>query len=156
MHYRGKFQQSWIQVPGLIGCPASPHVSQRRLVPRWFFAVLLSMLCTVAASEAPSRAWLGVIILGVAPSEAVYLVSVDNSSPAADVGLRPNDLIVELDGQPVGNVQLFICAISAREPGTTIELTILRDDDRYVKKVKLARWPQDAPPAQLECPIYPS
>ncbi len=54
------------------------------------------------------------------------IVSVDPALPAAPL-LRPDDVIVEADGQPVSTSDEAGTAIRAHQPGDTVKLRILRD-----------------------------
>ncbi|MEA2842737.1 MAG: Lon-like protease [Actinomycetota bacterium] len=54
------------------------------------------------------------------------IVSVDPAMPAAPL-LRPEDVIVEVDGQPVSTSDEAGTAIRAHKPGDTVRLRILRE-----------------------------
>ncbi|MBL8849753.1 MAG: trypsin-like peptidase domain-containing protein [Planctomycetaceae bacterium] len=72
----------------------------------------------------------------------MLLRSVEPGSPAADAGLRGNqydkateqfelgDLIVAIDGKPVGSMAEMSAALSGRSAGDTVTLTILREGQR--------------------------
>jgi 2-alkenal reductase len=56
------------------------------------------------------------------------------------------DVVVEADGESIGDFSALLVAVSRRTPGDTIELTILRDGERKQIIVKLApRPPEDNP-----------
>jgi S1-C subfamily serine protease len=57
-------------------------------------------------------------------------------SPAFDAGVRPGDLITELDGAAVQSSQDLVSKLAALAPGAQVELTGLHGKDRY--KLKLA------------------
>ena len=62
-------------------------------------------------------------------------------SPAERAGLRPYDVIVEVEGRPVTSNQALIQDISARQPGTVAHLEVLREGRRQSMMIKLAERP---------------
>lgn len=70
----------------------------------------------------------------------VLIVAPIDETPAARAGLQTNDLIVEIDGDPVqGKTIDEAIAKMKGERGTGVELTILRDRDEPTFKVSLVR-----------------
>ena len=63
--------------------------------------------------------------LGVVPA-TVLVSAVTPGSPAAQAGLRPGDLILALDGEPVGSFASFAESVRASE-GRPLRLTYARD-----------------------------
>jgi putative serine protease PepD len=55
--------------------------------------------------------------------------------PADRAGLRPGDVIVEIDGKPVAGSQELIVAIRSKTPGDRISLTVRRDGTRREERV---------------------
>lgn len=78
---------------------------------------------------------------GLGVEEGALVQSVSEGSPAARARLREGDVIVELDGQPIRTVEDLYAAIREREPGQTVELTIVREGDRRTVEVTLGRLP---------------
>jgi carboxyl-terminal processing protease len=71
----------------------------------------------------------------------VVVVAPIPGSPAARAGLRPGDVIVSVDGEPVDGTQVNETILRLRgEPGTTVALTALRDGDAP-RAVSLRRGP---------------
>jgi regulator of sigma E protease len=62
-------------------------------------------------------------------------------SPAAHIGLRANDKIVALDGQPVADWQAVVAYIKER-PNQTIALSFVRDGALFTQAVPLAAMTQ--------------
>lgn len=71
----------------------------------------------------------------------------DKASRAAQAGLQVNDIIIDLNGQPIESAQDLIEKVSAIEPETEIALTVLRDVndkiERKTIKLKLAERPNN-------------
>jgi serine protease Do len=78
--------------------------------------------------------------LGVARGAVVQDVNVN--SPAERAGLRPDDVIVEIEGQPVASSEALIRGIAARPPGSIARLEVIRDGRRQPLPVKLAERPR--------------
>ena len=74
---------------------------------------------------------------------AVIISDVIEDTPAAEAGLAPNDLIIAVDGEPVGEIEAFVDEMQSRQPGDEITLTILRNDEEIEVKVILAEHPDD-------------
>jgi serine protease Do len=66
--------------------------------------------------------------LGIPETEGLVIVEVDGSSPAGEAGLRPGDLVLELDQSPVDNTADFLKKISRYKEGDTILFLIKRGD----------------------------
>jgi S1-C subfamily serine protease len=60
-------------------------------------------------------------------SRGVEVVSVVASSPAATAGLRPRDLIVSVDGEPVGDVGELQSLLTERFIGRPVAIGFVRD-----------------------------
>ncbi len=58
-----------------------------------------------------------------------YVERVRPGSPAARAGLRANDLIVSLDGQPVASCEDFARLVSRLQPGRPVSLVVKRGDE---------------------------
>jgi regulator of sigma E protease len=62
------------------------------------------------------------IVTGVEP----VVDEVEPKSLAADVGIRPGDKLVGVDGEEIGGWQGFIEAVGAKEPGQEVSVTVER------------------------------
>lgn len=58
----------------------------------------------------------------------VVVSSLERSSPFAAVGLRPFDVVVALDGQPVQTIADLVPRLAAKEPGALATLSVVRPD----------------------------
>jgi|Deesub1362B_J571_1020462.scaffolds.fasta_scaffold09240_1 Do/DeqQ family serine protease len=105
------------------------------------------------------RGWLGVYIqnltpgmeeqFGVAAGQGVLVADVVTGSPAEEAGLQSGDVIVAVDGTPVGNVDELQTAIMYRAPGETVVLTVIRAGEELTIPVTLGERPGEEELAQL-------
>ena len=58
----------------------------------------------------------------------VIITGVLQNGPAAQGGIRPGDVIMAVDGNPVRNVSQLLTAVAALKPGTPAPLKVLRGD----------------------------
>ncbi len=82
------------------------------------------------------RGWIGVEpnelspelaeTFGVQASEGVILTGVLQAGPAAEAGIRPGDVIVQVAGQPVRNVSELLSAVAALQPGEPATFALQR------------------------------
>jgi serine protease Do len=74
-------------------------------------------------------------------SDGALVQDVTAGSPGARAGLRPYDLIVAVDGEPVKTNDTLIREIATRSPGSVARLEFLRDGRAREVSVKLAERP---------------
>jgi serine protease Do len=95
-----------------------------------------------------SRAMLGVNLAELTPeiaegfglassTQGVVVQSVMDNSPAARAGIKRNDVIIELDGQPVSDLQKFRLRVSDMPAGRSVPVVVLRDGKRMSFNVTL-------------------
>jgi serine protease DegQ len=92
-----------------------------------------------------TRGWIGVEpndlspelaeTFGVKAQSGVIITGVMQSAPAAQAGIRPGDVIVEVAGKPTTNVSELLGAVAALKPGTAAKFTLLRREERIELKV---------------------
>ena len=108
-----------------------------------------------------SRGYIGVALrdvdpdlqrsLGLNSSSGALVQDVTAGSPGARAGLRPYDLIVAVDGKQVVRNDELIQLVSARQPGTSATLQIVRDGRALNVPVKLAERPvRDPEPDEID------
>jgi len=75
------------------------------------------------------------------PSTGALVASVQPDRPGANAGLKQDDVITQLDGQPVASDDALRRNIALRAPGSTVTLTIYRAGKAREVKVVLATRP---------------
>ncbi len=93
------------------------------------------------------RGWLGVSIqpvdqgladsFGLPEPEGALVSSLEQGGPAARAGLKPGDVILELNGQPIQTWSQLPVRVASLLPGTTAHLEIWRDHGSRTLDVKL-------------------
>jgi serine protease Do len=98
-----------------------------------------------------TRGWLGVGVqdltpalgeaLGVPVREGAIVVGVEEGSPAARAELRPDDVIMALNGKPIISAGALTRTVGLMSPGTKVTLTFYRDGQRQERTVTLGTRP---------------
>ena len=60
----------------------------------------------------------------------VIVSTVTSDGPAAKAGVKPDDIIVSVDGKPIKDGDDLVADISTRKVGSTVQLGILRNDSK--------------------------
>jgi S1-C subfamily serine protease len=79
--------------------------------------------------------------LGISTKDGVVVGDVVANSPAAQAGLRPNDVITAVDGQPLRGDSALAQVTYSHKPGDTITLTVLRQGQSMDIPVTLGTLP---------------
>ncbi|HEX9703712.1 MAG TPA: Do family serine endopeptidase [Gemmatimonadales bacterium] len=99
------------------------------------------------------RAIMGIAIRAITPedADAVGLKQIEgvvvndftsDDSPARRAGLRPGDVIVAIDGEPIEYVAQLQQKVGFKRPGETVQVTVVRDGgERRTIGVRLAQAP---------------
>jgi serine protease Do len=111
----------------------------------------VAILPQLKATGRVSRGFIGVVLTDVTPalqrslnlsvSAGALVQDVSPESPAERAGLRPYDVIVEVEGREVLTNGELIRDISSRQPGSIARLTVVREGRRQNLPVKLAERP---------------
>ncbi|HET6591403.1 MAG TPA: trypsin-like peptidase domain-containing protein [Xanthomonadales bacterium] len=96
------------------------------------------------------RAWLGASFVDIRPTlqpdgsvarAGIAVGWVAEDGPAWNAGIRQGDIIVSLDGEPVDDANQFQLAISQREPGSQVELDVVRRLESFQTYATLIQQP---------------
>jgi putative serine protease PepD len=99
---------------------------------------VLEQLRSQASGQAREEGFLGV---GLAErtdgGQGAIISSVQPNSPASLAGIRENDIVLSVDGEPIDGQAGLVAAIRDASPGQTVEIELLRDGKRLSVKAKL-------------------
>ncbi|NTX03091.1 MULTISPECIES: trypsin-like peptidase domain-containing protein [Myxococcus] len=100
---------------------------------------------------AVTRGWLGVAVqdltadlgsaLGVSKGEGAIVTEVNEGTPAAEAGLKPDDIIVAAGGRPVTSGRALTRTVALKAPGSELPLTVYRGGKKTELKAKLGTRP---------------
>ena len=106
------------------------------------FAVPSNTVARIAAALIADgeveHAYLGIATGDTSSGDGASIAEVRPGTPAAAAGLREGDVVTEIDGEAVADADELRTLIDARQPGDSIELTIVRDGDEQTIEVELA------------------
>ena len=82
------------------------------------------------------RPRMGVLIRGLRGAEltggaipnGVYIVSVEDNGPAAKAGLKPGDILVEINGNVIGTAEELTAELLGKQDGEVVTVTVWRPD----------------------------
>ncbi|NNM29518.1 MAG: PDZ domain-containing protein [Akkermansiaceae bacterium] len=89
-----------------------------------------------AKKPEPAKAYLGVAA-EAREEGGVEVTRVLEDTAAADAGLETGDVILEIDGEEIEDMENFLEVLKGMEPGDKIELTVLRDGEDKTIEVEL-------------------
>jgi putative serine protease PepD len=105
---------------------------------------IVDALRSRAGGEERAEAYLGVGLVDRQDGgQGALITEVQDGTPASEVGLEVDDLIVAVDGSPTDGMTGLIAAIRDNAPGDTIVVTVLRDGDELVLEVTLTDRPEN-------------
>jgi serine protease Do len=81
--------------------------------------------------------------LGLKSTDGVYLQRVFANRAADKAGLKPGDVILEFEGQPVKDMRDLQMRVARARPGADVKLTYLRDGKRQVANAKLTEFEEE-------------
>lgn len=103
--------------------------------------------------EEIKRGYLGVAIQPVTPKMAdayglpepggVFIGGVGAGTPAAEAGLKPEDVILKIDGRKLETREQLQDTVAATKPGATVEMTVWRDGKSIMLSVTIGLQPED-------------
>ncbi len=79
--------------------------------------------------------------LGLKHDAGVIVSDLLPGGPAEESGLKTQDIIVAMDGRPVGNLAMFEAALYLRKPGAKVKLNVWRGGDSLEMDVPVIERP---------------
>lgn len=102
--------------------------------------------------RAVSRGYLGVGVVDLTDERVkalklnddsgVEVKRVDENSPAAKAGIKENDVILELNGKVIEDIEQFQTTVGETQPGTKVSLTVWRDGAKQTLSTRLVSRPE--------------
>jgi hypothetical protein len=87
-----------------------------------------------------SQVYLGSIPdMAAGETPGLRLTGVRAGSPADSAGLKAGDVVVELAGKPVTDLQTYSDALYANQPGDEVAIVVIRNGQRITVKTRLGR-----------------
>ncbi|HWQ38558.1 MAG TPA: Do family serine endopeptidase [Burkholderiales bacterium] len=107
-----------------------------------------------------TRGWIGVEVQDLTPeladsfrlpdTQGTLIAGVLRGGPADRAGIRPGDILLQVENQKVTDSATMLNLIAALEPGKSAMLSILRDRKELQVKVNVGKRPRPAARAALE------
>jgi serine protease DegQ len=99
-----------------------------------------------------TRGWIGVEpaelspelmeTFGVKAKKGVLITGVLQNGPAANAGIRPGDVIVEVGGKPIATVSELLTQVAGLKPGAATAFKLLRREDDVTVNVTPGKRPR--------------
>ncbi len=83
-----------------------------------------------------------VFVPSVIPQTPAFIDRVVKGSPAAKAGLKPDDLIIYMDGEPVYSIKQFKDMVLKITPGTKVQLEIRRGEKLTAVELEFTDFPK--------------
>jgi serine protease DegQ len=97
------------------------------------------------------RGWLGVETqdltrtlaesFGIGPAGGALIAGVVRGGPAEEGGIRPGDVVVAIEGKPVGDSSALLNVVAALKPGSSAAVTLVRERKELKVTVKVGTRP---------------
>ncbi|MBQ6371628.1 MAG: trypsin-like peptidase domain-containing protein [Oscillospiraceae bacterium] len=97
-----------------------------------------------------SKPYIGVSVITVSEDASIYaragarVASVTEGAPAADAGLKENDIIFAVDGKTITTSGELVDVVTSKKPGDIITLSVYRDRQEMEIKVVIGEQRQSA------------
>ena len=80
---------------------------------------------------------------GLPASRGAVIDSVQPGTGADDADLRPGDIIVEFNGEPLATMSQLVAEVRRLSPDDTVDLVLIRDGERIEVEVTISERPRD-------------
>ena len=81
----------------------------------------------------------------LAPNQGVYVQSIFNGTAAQSMGLRPGDVVLAVNGAPVGSMTDLRNEVALNQVGDPVEVTIQRQGQQTTSTGQFQPWPSNIP-----------
>jgi serine protease DegQ len=105
----------------------------------------------IIQTGAVTRGWIGVEVQDITPELAdsfklgqtrgVLIANVVPNGPAKDAGVKPGDVLLEVQGKPVPDSSAMLNTVAETRPGDVATLTLLRNGEKVTLKITVGKRP---------------
>jgi membrane-associated protease RseP (regulator of RpoE activity) len=81
----------------------------------------------------------------LAPNQGVYVQSIFNGTAAQSMGLRPGDVVLAVNGAPIGSMTDLRNEVSLNQVGDPVEVTVQRHGAQTTTTGQFQPWPSNIP-----------
>ena len=124
------------------------------------------VIAQLKKSGSVSRGWLGVKIqnvdedtaasLGLSEAKGALVTEVTPSGPSAAAGLKPQDAILQINADKIGDSRELARRIAEIAPNSMVDVKVWRNNAEQIVKVKLGTFPGAKEDASKPDPAKPS
>ncbi len=110
----------------------------------------------IIATGSVTRGWIGVEVQDITPelaesfklpngSKGVLIAGVVHGGPADRAGVKPGDILVEVEGKPVLDSSAMLNLVAEAQPGKVALLKVLRNSTAVAVKLTVGKRPKPRP-----------
>jgi len=106
----------------------------------------------IIASGSVTRGWIGVEVQDLTPelaesfklanTKGVLIAGVVRGGPADRAGVKPGDVLVEVEGKPVVDSSAMLNLVAEAQPGKTAGLKVLRNNKEVAMRLTVGKRPK--------------
>jgi serine protease DegQ len=114
----------------------------------------------IIATGSVTRGWIGVEVQDITPdlaesfklsnSKGVLIAGVVRGGPADKAGVKPGDILVEVEGKPVPDSSAMLNLVAEAQPGKVATLKIVRNSSPLAVKLTVGKRPKPKPRPEEE------
>ena len=114
----------------------------------------------IIATGTVTRGWIGVEVQDITPELAdsfklpnthgVLIAGIVRGGPADRAGVKPGDILIEVDGKPIADSSAMLNLVAAAQPGKPAALKLIRNSSTLSMKVTVGKRPKPRPRADEE------
>lgn len=81
----------------------------------------------------------------LSPNQGVYVQSIFNGTAAQSMGLRPGDVVLAVNGAPIGSMTDLRNEVALNQVGDPVEVTVQRQGQQTTTTGQFQPWPSNIP-----------
>jgi len=114
----------------------------------------------IIATGSVTRGWIGVEVQDITPdlaesfkltsNKGVLIAGVVRGGPADKAGVKPGDILVEVEGKPVPDSSAMLNLVAEAQPGKVATLKLVRNSNALAVKLTVGKRPKPRPRPEEE------